>query len=91
MLATPRSNVCLTQCVCVRARAYVCASAVDLLWIWVGTMGCGTGNTSEPYYRDTWKDWGDATVSRGAGTVVGEMMIANFRHPHHQFQCVFEA
>ena len=43
-------------------------------------------NASEPYYRDSWKTWGDARVDRGAGTDVGARMIANFREPHHQFK-----
>eukprot|EP01052_Picozoa_sp_SAG31_P062254 SAG31_NODE_21252_length_554_cov_0.786813_1_plen_48_part_10 len=37
------------------------------------------GNASAPYYRDEWKDWGDATISRGKGTTVGEQMIASGR------------
>jgi hypothetical protein len=43
-------------------------------------------NASEPYYRDSWKTWGDARIDRGSGTAVGNQMVANFKHPHHQFR-----
>ena len=43
----------------------------------------GWSNSSEPYYRDEWKTWGDAQIQ---GTEVGELYIANMQHPHHQFK-----
>ena len=40
-------------------------------------------NSSGPYYRDSWKTWGNAQIQ---GTEVGAQYIANMQHPHHQYK-----
>ena len=37
------------------------------------------GNRSESYFREEWKDWGDARIDRGGGAEVGVMMIERLR------------